>query len=611
MRAQLDDLRLFAALPTAHLVLDADLVIRQVNPAYLRLVGLRAVDLIGRRAFDALPPGQQALDEDGVPHLLRSFEQVLATREPHTLPAQRYRVLDLHTGRTVERWCSTTTVPVLDDAGEVELLLQQVEEVTDCAHDRQARPPHHRSEQQWQARALSAETELSTRAHEARAARESERTRARELAALATATVRVASAEDVTELVEVLLEHGLAALGAHGGAVAVREADVVRLAISASLGQQARVRWDQLPPDSRVPAVVSAISGRRILLPNPAASLAYDHEHGPAPSMAEVMSTTGCPAWAVLPLARGGATLGSLVVAWSQAQTFTPAALEVLDAFAAQCAQALARIQVRQEQQDEAAETSKLAETLQRSLLSEPARPGGLQIVTRYRPAARRAQVGGDWYDSFVTSTGTTTLVVGDVVGHDREAAAAMGQVRNLLRGVAYTLPAPPAQVLTLLDRALRGLDVGALATAVLVTIERVSTEQVSAQRFSVEQHRAQQAAGTHLLRWSNAGHPPPLLIHPEGVTEVLSTEAELLLGFEPDAHRRDHEVLVRPGSTLLLYTDGLIERRHASIDDGLGWLVRTAATLAAATPADLCDELLDLVVDDAEDDIVLLALRT
>ena len=620
---RLDDLRLFTALPTAHLVLDVDLVVRRVNPAYLRLVGRRAEDLVGRRFFDALPPdpgppaggdggdgGDDGDDGDGdggngVADLRRSFQHVIATGEPDVLPVQRYRVIDLSTGRAVDRWWSSVTVPVLDAAGNVELLIQRVEEITDYVHDRDARRRQRRGEEQWQARALAAEVELFTRARELQVSRDGERARARELAALAEVTVRVAQTEDVAELVEVLLKHGLAALGAQGGAVAVREDDVVRLWLSSSLGRRAQSTYARLPLDSPLPGPVSAVSGRRILLPDRASALAHD------PYMAEAVAFTGCQAWAVLPLTEPpslgapdspGPVLGSLMIGWTHAQTFTPAVLEVLEAFAAQCSQALTRLQARQEQRAAAVETSKLSEALQRSLLSEPARPDGLQVTTRYRPAARRAQVGGDWYDSFITAAGTTTLVVGDVCGHDREAAAAMGQMRNLLRGLAYTLPAPPSQVLTLLDRALLGLDVRALATTVLVT---------------VEQDGPGRAAGTHRLRWSNAGHPPPLLIHPDGRVELLSTPAELLLGVDADTDRLDHEVVVAAGSTLLLYTDGLVERRDAGLDAGLEWLAGTAASLAGATPEELCDRLLALVGDGApgdegaEDDIVLLALRT
>ena len=631
MRVQLQDLRLFNALPSPHLLLDVDLVIVQVNPAYARLVGLvglGARELIGRCVFDAFPPRAQALGQDGVPRLQRSFERVIATGAADVLPAERYPLIDLRTGQVHERWWSSTTVPVLDGEGRVELLIQRVEDITDYLADREQRRRQHdrrqRAEEQWHARALVAETELFARAREVQAVREAERTRAGEVAALAAVTVRVAGAEDVAELIEVLLEHGLSALGAQGGAVAVRESDLVRVAISASLGRQAQVDYAQLPLDSCVPAVLSALSGQRVLLPDRAASLAHDREHeherdhgherdhelDRGPSMAEVMDATGCQAWAVLPLNADSAVLGSLVVAWHDAQTFTPAALGVLEAFAGQCAQALARLQARsraqQARQAEAAQVAELAQALQRALLSEPAHPGELEVITRYRPAAQHAQVGGDWYDSFATCTAGTTLVVGDVCGHDREAAAAMGQLRNLLRGIAYTNPASPCGVLKLLDQALRGLHVQALASTVVVSIEQ------DGEQDGEHPGPARPGPAVHRLRWSNAGHPPPLLIHPDGRTELLRTEAELLLGVDADSPRSDHEVDVAPGSVLLLYTDGLVERRGADLDDGLAWLARTARALAGAGlgPEQVCDALLEQVDGHADDDVVLLAVR-
>src|SRR3954451_9001606 len=94
----------------------------------------------------------------------------------------------------------------------------------------------------------------------------------------------------------------------------------------------------------------------------------------------------------------------------------------------------------------------KVAETLQHSLLSPPPQPDHLQIAVRYRPAAVHQQVGGDWYDAFVQPNGATLLVIGDVVGHNVDAAAAMGQIRAFLRGIAYDRPETPAQVLTRVD---------------------------------------------------------------------------------------------------------------------------------------------------------------
>ena len=237
----------------------------------------------------------------------------------------------------------------------------------------------------------------------------------------------------------------------------------------------------------------------------------------------------------------------------------------------------------------------RLAEALQRSLLTDPPQPDHLQFAVRYRPAAQEAQVGGDWYDAFFTSDGATCLVVGDVAGHDGEAAATMGQVRNLLRGLAYTLAEPPAAVLSALDRALLDLSVESLATAVLCRVEQTADEA---------------GLGRRRLRWSNAGHPPPLMIEPDGSVRLLTTPADLLLGLDSATRRDDHEVALAPGATVLLYTDGLVERRGASIDDGLAWLLGAVEELGPLPLEDLCDALLRSIGETSEDDVALIALR-
>ena len=168
-----------------------------------------------------------------------------------------------------------------------------------------------------------------------------------------------------------------------------------------------------------------------------------------------------------------------------------------------------------------------------------------------------------------------------------------MGQVRNLLRGVAYTLDEPPAAVLTTLDRAMAELAVDALATGVLV---RMPAEPLP--------------GGNCKVRWSNAGHPPPVLIRADGTVQFLEAEIDLLLGIDPETDRGDHECLLRPGETLLLYTDGLVEQRGQGLDEGLDWLLAAAGQLAAMDLDSLCDYLLSQVVARGDDDIALLAIR-
>jgi phosphoserine phosphatase RsbU/P len=238
----------------------------------------------------------------------------------------------------------------------------------------------------------------------------------------------------------------------------------------------------------------------------------------------------------------------------------------------------------------------KVAETLQHSLLTPPPQPEHLQIAVRYRPATAHQQVGGDWYDAFHQPGGATLLVIGDVVGHNVDAAAAMGQIRSILRGIAYDRPEDPAQVLTRVDGVLAGLHVGTLATALVAR---------------VEQTPGQAAAGLRSLRWSSAGHLPPLVLFPDGTVTVLTSRPERLLGVGTEQPRTDHETVLQPGVTVVFYTDGLVEHGRTGIDEGIARLGTHLAELAGLPLEELCDQLLTrIAVGRADDDIALLAVR-
>jgi light-regulated signal transduction histidine kinase (bacteriophytochrome) len=234
------------------------------------------------------------------------------------------------------------------------------------------------------------------------------------------------------------------------------------------------------------------------------------------------------------------------------------------------------------------------AETLQRSLLTEPVHPTGFKLAVRYVPAARESHVGGDWYDVFDRPDGSTILVIGDVVGHDTHAAAMMGQLRGLLRGIAYAGSDGPAGMLSQLDAAIEGLGLEVMATVLSGQLERLGAPEGGAR-----------------LRWASAGHLPPLLLAPDGAVGMLEpNHAGLLLGVDPARLRTDREVLLEPGSTLLLYTDGLVERRDQVFDDGIEQLVKALPELGNHSVDDLCDELLTrLLPETAEDDVALVAV--
>ena len=228
---------------------------------------------------------------------------------------------------------------------------------------------------------------------------------------------------------------------------------------------------------------------------------------------------------------------------------------------------------------------------LQRSLLPRLPQPHGLSLVARYRPAQQDEQVGGDWYDAFVLPDGTCALTVGDVVGHDLTAAAEMAQIRNLLRGCAWHGTASPSEVLSRLDDVVLGLDVTSWATGVYGRLEAT--------------------ADGHVLRWSNAGHPPPLLLVPGRPARLLHRPVDAPIGLGRMT-RTENDEAVPAGATVLLCTDGLVERRAEDIDVGLERLVETATGLATQPLEQWCDALLDRMAPALqEDDLVVLAVRT
>ncbi|AWL42417.1 DNA-binding protein [Streptomyces sp. SM18] len=233
------------------------------------------------------------------------------------------------------------------------------------------------------------------------------------------------------------------------------------------------------------------------------------------------------------------------------------------------------------------------SEQLQRSLLPDLAGLGHLQLLARYVPAREEAEVGGDWYDAFRLPDQSVILAIGDVVGHDLEAAVRMGQLRNMLRALAYDSEDHPAGVMSRLDKVMQGLTRIELVTAV---VARVETPPGRPWR----------------LHWSNAGHPPPLLAQQNGRVLLLDGGLAPVLGVDPDIRRENASVSLPSGSTLLLYTDGLIERPGEDIGRGLTRLRQHAAALAREPLSVFRDELLIRMSDDEQyDDVAIVALRT
>jgi hypothetical protein len=334
--APVDYATVFDAVPTPFVVLRPDLVVVGVNRAYLEVTGRRREDLVGQSLFDAFPDPPDDSGGDGTRNLRASLERVRATLQRDTMPVQRYDIPDGTAGGFVQRYWSPVTVPVLDGDGSLRWLLHRVEDVTDFVLHRHGSDA---GNDEASRRTEEVEADLYARAVELREARDAEAATARRLAALSDAALALADAQTVVDVADVVIDRGLAAVGSDGGAVGVRddEAATVRLAFVA-LGGQVRQQFETLPLAGPLPASVAARTGRRILLRDRAAGLAWSS------AMADVHAATGMDAWASLPLRAGGRLLGSLTMGWQDAHDFAVDEVELLEAFAAQCAQALDRV---------------------------------------------------------------------------------------------------------------------------------------------------------------------------------------------------------------------------------------------------------------------------
>ncbi|MEU6384116.1 SpoIIE family protein phosphatase [Streptomyces bauhiniae] len=289
-------------------------------------------------------------------------------------------------------------------------------------------------------------------------------------------------------------------------------------------------------------------------------------------------------------------TLGTLVVAWDTPHEIGLHERTVLTVIAGYTALAVERALYLDERVSVACQ-------LQQAMLTDLPPASGLELAALYRPAAYEDMVGGDWYDAYplpATRAGDDdreplAVTVGDVTGHNMRAAALMGQVRSMLRQADIDQADSPAAAVTAVERANEHLDTGISGTL-------------------VHAHLLPRPHDRWLLRWTNAGHPAPLLARPGHGVERLTEHARLIFpGLTPAEGRPVHERVLDPGSVLLLYTDGLTEHPGRDLDEAT---TRAARLLAGAadhdTPLPL---LLNLLADtlagtDHTDDVVLLALR-
>jgi PAS domain S-box-containing protein len=276
--------------------------------------------------------------------------------------------------------------------------------------------------------------------------------------------------------------------------------------------------------------------------------------------------------------------VGVLWLEWDAPRSFDPDERAFLVACAIQAGSALERARLHQV-------TQEVAHSLQRSLLAGALPTDArFEIATDYRSAVEHLEVGGDWYDAFVLPRGTIGIVVGDVVGRGLAAASAMGQLRSAVRALAGA-GFSPGEVVRHLDTFVEHVAPARYATLVVAEVE----------------------PGEGAVTLAAAGHLPPVVIRPDGEPELFMEGRSPPLGFSLEGHpRREGRLTLSPGAGLLIYTDGLVERRTEAIDAGLDRLLATVRdaddTSVAALARTLPDRLLE--GDVVPDDVCLLAYR-
>lgn len=236
-----------------------------------------------------------------------------------------------------------------------------------------------------------------------------------------------------------------------------------------------------------------------------------------------------------------------------------------------------------------------IALTLQRSLLPVLPTLPGLALAAQYLPAGQDSQVGGDWWDVFALPDGATGLAIGDVMGHDVTAAAAMGQLRSVLRTCAWAGDSP-STVLDRMDQLVESFEMAQLATCIYARLQ--PHDGIAGRRR------------TPRLRWANAGHLPPILLGRSGIARLLTDGLHVPLGVPDDDPRAQADVSLDPGDTLLLYTDGLVETRSGDIDSDVAGLLDTLRLHRSADGPQALVDRLTAGLAELTDDVAILAVQ-
>ncbi len=549
-----------------------------VNDAFLELTGYAREEVVGRNCRFLQGPATD-------PRAVAMIRAGLAERRTITTTLLNYR----KDGTAF--WNQLSISPVFDGEGELVSFVGVQTDVTERVRVEAEREAAFAAEQAARqeaelARAIAEQARTDAERAQADAVRAQGR-----LALMAEASAAMIATLDMTELLD-----GLAGLcvprladwafvtlldaNGHVGEYAGRHRD----GREAELANFAALHVRHLGADS--PSVRSMATSRPILLDDLTPDVlerVFTH-----PGALEAFQGIGGRSVLTVPMVARRRTLGAIALVRSErSPAFAQDDVDLAGDLAARAALAIDNVRLYRREH-------MVADTLQRSLLPELPSVPGLEAAAHYVSASTAADVGGDFYDLLHLPDGSVGIAIGDVVGHDVAAAAAMGHLRGVLRAVVWeALDADPGTVLARVDRLVQGLRVASLATMVYCRAVRPASP-----------------GQPWLLHMANAGHPPVLLRDASGAVRPVDGATGLLVGVDATASRATVSIEIPAGSTLVAYTDGLIERAGHDLDEGIAELrERIAAAPVGASPHELCDAAVAGALDH-RDDVALIAVR-
>nr|WP_246063178.1 SpoIIE family protein phosphatase [Blastococcus colisei] len=549
-----------------------------VNPSFTRVTGYEADEVIGRNCRFLQGPATAA---DAVATIRAGLE----ARETVTTTLLNYR----KDGTAF--WNQLSVSPVFDGDGDLVSFVGVQTDVTErvrVEREREAAFAAEQAARQEAELARSVAEQAQTDAEHAQAA--AERAQGR-LALMAEATSTLIATLDMSELLDRLTGLCVPRLADWAYVTVLDEYGEIHDAVARHRhGREADLREFTAQHVMHLPAMSpsrrSISTSQPVLLAEVTPEIL--EEAVTSPTAREAFHRLGGSSVLTVPMLARRRTLGAIALVRTSAdRAFTRDDVEILEDLAGRAALAIDNVRLYQREHA-------VADTLQRSLLPVLPEVPGIVASAHYVSASSVADVGGDFYDLLHLPDDSVGMVVGDVVGHDVAAAAAMGHLRGLLRACIWDAEdADPGRMLARVDRLVQGLGVASLATMVYARAVRPET-----------------AGAPWRLHLASAGHPPALLRSPGGDVRVLEEITGMLVGVDAEAHRSTVVLDVPAGSTLIAYTDGLIERPGEDMDQGIHELrERIAAAPVGAGPRELCDAAVSAALDH-RDDVALLAVR-